>query len=168
MGKSIHTFIEIGEGKFIYCHAKVNIVRDYDLLNVLSEFPVRGLPDNVCGTTHSEFFLLVAEPEDERAFREGGQSGIAWMTRHEADEHVASGESFYKKSEATGKDAWVSHPAWYGTSWLTLEECEEVLRLYKEKSSRVNWGFAVVVETMRSIESYTSKGFTRLVFWFDW
>jgi hypothetical protein len=168
MGKDIHAFIEIGNDSYASCYSEVYISRHTTLFDILGEFPVRGLPKKISGDTSDKFFIMVMSPEEELSSKEYSRYGIPWMPRHEADKYVAEDKSFYKRSEATGNDEWVSNPDWFGASWLTLEECENVLKRYREKSEHVNWDFAVIVDTMRSIEIYTRKGFTRLVFWFDW
>jgi hypothetical protein len=169
MGVDIHAFIEVGQSNFISCYAEVNILRSHDLFNTLGEFPLKGLPEKISGVVHNRFFLMVAFPEQEKLFKEDahGYTYTSWVPKNKADKWVASGRSFYEISQVTGEIAWVSNPDWYTPNWLTLEECETALKRYRETSEHLNWDFAVVVETMRSIESYTSKGFTRLLFWFD-
>jgi hypothetical protein len=167
MGRSIHAFIEFGDESLVLCHAEVHIMRHYDLFSILDKFPQRGLPEKIGGATHGKFFLMTASPENAEIYKQEGSSGIRWMLRSEADKHVEAGDSFYRKSEATGEDFWVSDPYWYDANWLTLEECEEALRLYRQTSNHVNLDFPVVVETMKAIESYVKQGSTRLVFWYD-
>ena len=200
MGTDIHAFIEIDyskEGKsfetegqvYAFNCGELNIPRDYDLFNALSDgrnyhfeeeeieqhclYPSRGLPKYYSGAVESRYFHLVDDRESEFDKPLELYPSLSIITTKKADQWLQEGCSFLGDSQETsrdGKQAFlqrVSHPNWHSCSWLTLEEIYKSLKHYELDIPELHFEFRLVLNIMKEIEQEYGDGHTRLVFWFD-
>lgn len=57
------------------------------------------------------------------------------------------------------------NPAWYGVTYLTLEECQEVVEKSKKSSDYVDTDFLIAVEVMKLLKIHKNPDFVRIVMW---
>jgi hypothetical protein len=144
---------------------RINPGRNYSIFGALagvrdeaqSHPPVRGLPDDAGYSAADDYWLWIADTEDEGC-----------CSRENADRYHAHGARYRSR---VGEDIvinpptqpqWVEHPDWHTASWVTPDE-------WRAAIDQNRYGGAVkyvaLLAAMRSLEAQGQE--VRMVFWFD-
>jgi hypothetical protein len=186
MGCDIHMFVEYANKKrlkeqreenkpewWMCFGGKMNPGRNYTMFGLLcrgvrSNFEM-GFPkkerlgiDEMSYETKSEMFQYISETPDF----EGSTVNIETALRYQK-----YGSKLYKDSN--GEYTWVDNPDWHSHSWLSLDEFETALDLYKKiddpylgVDSDVPLEWRAILSAMKVLED-DGDNEVRVVFWFD-
>lgn len=165
---------------------KFNPGRNYWMFGLLSKgvrsnfdegFEPKGIPnyDSLGFSSRNDYTLLISD--NERDDEDGRcctmQQAMRWSTSN------FSPSKLYYRNPTDDKPYRVSNPDWHSASWLTLDEYERTIQIYKEKIRKlveedpeynsIEDGilpeYEAILSAMKSLES---NGYvTRVVFWFD-
>ncbi len=167
MGRDVIAYLDYGwneKWNRTVCYAKVDINRNYDFFTVLDSFPIKGLPKQISGEVFKQFFVYVPSDDKLKFYEES--YGNEYMKKEEADELVESGDCFYiTRNLPDGEHLYISDPAWYAVTFLTLEKCLAVIEKSKKSINYVDPDFLIAVEVMKLLKLYKKPDFIRIVMW---
>ena len=158
MGCDIHGYIESQPYKetspdYWWKSADLHIRRNYAMFTLLAGvrgsdepvYPVRGWDEN--SSTKYEYCLWVSDDNPD---------GEGNCSREQAEKWVRQGSSKWVDKN------YVTQPDWHTPSWLTADELERVIEVYKEKYPEYDH------DEWDGILAYMQKfPNSRLIFWFD-
>lgn len=146
MGCDIHAYIDFDDFKtkdgdwYVTCFAtNVYIGRNYELFALMAGvrydenrmdgkqplFTPKGIPEQVSWNVVDAYTLFVANEDFEGS-----------CTSKDAQKWVKNGSSEWWNDDKSR----VTHPDWHSTSWLTVQELEQVHMAYQEISSpEMSW-----------------------------
>jgi hypothetical protein len=141
MGCDIHSYIEVvrtqrNDTYYTKVFFTPNITRDYLLFacmagvrthsteNLPAFATPKGLPDRLSCEVQQEYYMYVAN--DEKEEEEFEQDGVSACSKEDAEKYKQRGLKEIKIGDMT----FIEDPDYHSASWLTIEELEEVDRLY--------------------------------------
>jgi hypothetical protein len=170
VGRDVIAYLDYGWNSqvshidYVHCYTKVAINRNYDFFSILDSFPIKGLPEHISNAVFKDFFVYV--PSNEKLEWYEQSYGYEYLSREEADNLVASRDCFYRtKTLPDGEHLYISDPAWYATTYLTLEECQKVIEKSRKSINYVDPDFLVAVEVMKLLNLHKMPDFVRIVMW---
>lgn len=147
--------------------SRINPGRNYWMFGFISKgvrtnfsngLPAKGLPEfNEMGyhSRNDSVCYITENPRDD----DGSvtlETAMKW------------GGKLYNDSQ--GKPRWVDHPDWHSHTWLTTEEYEQAINMYKEhcKSSGEIDNPIEYVALLSAMKTFDENGYVaRLIVWFD-
>lgn len=168
MGCDIHMYVEYKRKEredFYDFGGRFNPGRNYLMFGVLSKgvrcdlkngFEVKGMPPyaSLAFASRNDYTYYVTDEENNEE---------RWVTRERADGWVDKGYSIYVDE----KKHFISNPDWHSHSWLTTNEYEAAIDIYRENDVPTYpiVEYKAILAAMKSLEE---DGFeARIVFWFD-
>lgn len=204
MGADIHLYVEYtdkktleeekngklnGRGEPIKAYwrdlgGRINPGRNYWMFGILSKgvrvdtenaFEPKGIPDfhSLAYASRNDYTLYISDKEDDEGKYTTLEKAIKWAS----SEYYRS--ELYYRNPTDDKPTWVSSPDWHSASWLTTEEYEKAIQIYKDKCMEaykddpeynpIEEGILPEYEAMlAAMKSLESNGMvSRVVFWFD-
>lgn len=167
MGCDIHMYVEYKRKKEQESHyynygGRINPGRNYYLFGLLSKgvrtnldngIPPKGLPENISYSATHDYWIHVNDK-----YSEEGHEG--YCTSEQAEKWQTYGSVYDKNSKR------VSNPDWHSHSWLTAEELEQQIEVYKKETEYgVGVEYMALLASMKEIENHDYE--CRVVFWFD-
>lgn len=162
---------------------KISPGRNYWMFGILSKgvrsdfdegFIPKGMPDfnDLSYSTRSDYVLNISDNENDES-SVSLQKAIKWASG------VYSSSVLYYREPTDDKPSWVSSPDWHSHSWLTTEEYEKAIQIYKNKCIEANKRdpdyaslddiiipeYEAILDVMKSLER--NGRVCRVVFWFD-
>lgn len=205
MGTDIHMFFEYtdkeiiekekngdlnGRGEPIKAYwrdlgGRINPGRNYWMFGILSKgvrsdfdnaFEPKGIPDfdSLGSPSRASYTLYITDSEDED---EGKYTTLSQAIKWASGAYPSS--TLYYRNPTDDKPTWVSCPDWHSASWLSTEEYEKAIQIYKDICKKANQEnpeynpisdailpeYEAMLAAMKSLES--NGKVCRTVFWFD-
>lgn len=164
---------------------RVNPGRNYWMFGILSQgvrcdiegaFEPKGIPDfdNLGYASRNDYAMYISDSDDD----ENGKYTTLDRALKWASGKYPSSVLIYR-NPTDDKPTWVSHPDWHSHSWLTTEEYEKAIQIYKDKCRKAHQEdpeynpieeailpeYEAMLAAMKSLESNGMA--CRVVFWFD-
>jgi len=206
MGADIHLYLEYtdkeklekekngdlnGRGEPIKAYwrnfgGKINPGRNYWLFGILSKgvrvnfengFEPKGIPDfhSLGYYTSGDYSLYISDSYAND--NEGRCCTLEKAIKWASSEYYSS--ELYYRNPTDDKPTWVSNPDWHSASWVTREEYEKAIHIYKDMCRKEHYEDPVNNPTedvlvpeydalLAAMKSLENDGYVcRIVFWFD-
>lgn len=166
-----------------YFGGRLNPGRNYWMFGILSKgvridfdegFNPKGIPDfhSLSFPCMGDYTLYIGDKEDDEGRYTTLEKAIKWASD-------GYGSKLYYRNPTDDKPFRVSSPDWHSASWLTTDEYERAIQIYKEKCKEAHKKdpiynpieegilpeYEAILATMKSLDS--NGMVCRVVFWFD-
>ena len=157
--------------------------RNYSMFGILSKgvrydnengFEPKGMPDfdSLSYEVREDYCMFITDKKDHEGKYCTMKDAMKWANGK------YFGSKLYYRNPTDDKPTWVSHPDWHSHSWLSTEEYEKAIQIYKElvvnemrNGSEFSLDDIILPEyeaLLASMKSLEKQGETcRIVFWFD-
>lgn len=164
---------------------RINPGRNYWMFGILSKgvrsdfddgFEPKGIPDfhSLGYESRNDYTMYISDKEDND---EGRYTTLEKAIKWASSEYYCS--TLYYRNPTDDKPTWVSNPDWHSASWLTTEEYEKAIQIYKDKcrerhqeepeynpiEDAILPEYEAMLAATKSLES--NGKVCRVVFWFD-
>ena len=163
---------------------RMNPGRNYWMFGVLSKgvrtdfddgFEPKGIPDfdSLGYVSRNDYTMYITDNKDDEERNTTLSQAIKWSTG------AYPSSTLYYRNPTDDKPTWVSDPDWHSASWLSTEEYEKAIQIYKDicrKANQTNPEYNPIEEAiipeydaiLAAMKSLESNGkVCRVVFWFD-